>query len=160
MSAWSYINFTESVVQCTSSKQTKEYICRWGNMILHFGKQSFSCSMAQVCTTSSIRSCPKVKQKSISSHVLAHQPAVPLPHLYPCCKTRLNCTNVSRPECSTPFSFVPMLQTQGRSVPLIPHLYPCFETRAMSYTPHQGSLYHHTSFVPLLLYLNHLNPCF
>lgn len=70
--------------------------------------------------------------------------------MYQCFKTRV----------LNPFSFVPMLQTQGRSVPLIPHLYPCFETRAMSYTPHQGSLYHHTSFVPLLLYLNHLNPCF
>ena len=47
------------------------------HLILHFCKQSFL--IGQVC--GSILSCSKVKQKSISSHVLADQP---LTHVYPC----------------------------------------------------------------------------
>ena len=59
-----------------SNKQANKrvHICQWANMNLHFCKQTFSwSSIKQVFT--SIPSCPpqlKVKQKSISSQVLAH----------------------------------------------------------------------------------------
>ena len=72
------------------------------HLILHFCKQSFS--IGQVCSSSSIPSCPKVKQKSSSGQLT-------------CWQTNTFTSRVplfSRPGCST--------NTSQSRVPLLPYL--------------------------------------
>ena len=87
------------------------------HLILHFCKQSFS--IGQVCSSSSIPSCPKVKQKSSSGQLTCWQTNTFTSHV----------PLFSWPGCST--------NTSQSCVPLLPNL-----TDLNPFFPCQDALYH------------------